>query len=460
MQDGASGAMASVSGAAKRLLSRKGSSGKVKGSDSIASSVQRRGSGTPNASPSREQDSLPRSVTNDDSFASSIVANTASVAEDSPRPENTEGLSRKESQASAQDPFLPLEAEADVDDIFNSEPEFVKSLGSHFSTVKEIRQNGVQFVPATELPIGTTLTSCWQRLFCDASRFLTRWHVGHGEREESGEPLKEIPPWKGGELPGPMWRDFECHTGVQAPWGQIVTKFVERQRLIAVVNPDGARYLLFQVSAQTPDVMYGNTFRCDALVRLQEAQARKRVTLDIIGRVHMLKSTIMRSKIVSTGTTGLRESYTELARLAQAELGGGTSGAAATSPAAANTPNEAPVPPSPSRPTPPVSPKPTPQPGILSMVVVGVAFVLAIILCVRASAAAGSLGLVADAVAAAAEATRAGNSTDEIARKLGPTQARVRQIVSSTAGLALWSCCASAVASASIVLAQVRNIHT
>eukprot|EP00756_Hemistasia_phaeocysticola_P065823 Hpha_TRINITY_DN8812_c0_g1::TRINITY_DN8812_c0_g1_i1::g.141467::m.141467 len=484
MQDGASGAVASVSGAAKKLnlLVRRGSSGsgKLKGGESAspvpkdASPVPRRGlesnEGTPNsAQPSRDPEPPPRGLigSTTSSVCSSHTAGGGGgspppndpVRPDPPPADNVQ--STPPSHTSRPDgaspprafrgPFLSVEADTRIEDVFAEQPDFVAKLGSHFSAMSELRQSGVQFVPTVELPVGTTLTACWRKLLSGKSSFIARWHAGHGEREQSGEPLKNIPRWTGGELPGPLWREFECLTQVQAPWSMI-TKFTERHRLIAVQYPDGARDLVLHVSAQTPDVMYGSTFRCEALVRFHEAESGGVVSLDIAGQVQMLKSTVMRGKITSTGNAGLKESYVEFARLAQEELSGSRRAAAAT-------PNETPVTPA-AAPAPPAPSKPPPRPGVLSVIVVGVAFVLTVTLYLRASAAAESLGLVADAVAAAAAVTRAGgNSTGEIAKMLGPTQAGVRQIVSSTAGIALWSCCASAVASASIVLAQVRNIQ-
>eukprot|EP01065_Artemidia_motanka_P026596 TRINITY_DN3171_c2_g4_i1.p1 TRINITY_DN3171_c2_g4~~TRINITY_DN3171_c2_g4_i1.p1 ORF type:complete len:947 (+),score=325.40 TRINITY_DN3171_c2_g4_i1:61-2901(+) len=191
---------------------------------------------------------------------------------------------------------------------------------SHFTNEEALLRDGTLLVQRKELPAGVTAQLCFQQLLSDGSTFLADYHSKHGEflREDGGRQAPvTLPQWEAGGDESRGWRCCEMLTTVQAPLSQ-VTKLVERQRYALITTPEGATTAL-HVSTQTPDVMYGEYFRCEALVSFTDRPGGA-CTVQVHGLVHFMRSTIMRSKIQSTAMSELTLSYGKMVAQAVAAL--------------------------------------------------------------------------------------------------------------------------------------------
>eukprot|EP00756_Hemistasia_phaeocysticola_P043645 Hpha_TRINITY_DN17220_c0_g1::TRINITY_DN17220_c0_g1_i1::g.17877::m.17877 len=183
-------------------------------------------------------------------------------------------------------------------------------------------------VPPEKLPEGTTLERVFDVLFKERAGYLTEVKTGHGEYSgKPGQPV-EMPPWTYPD-PGGLThcgdREIVCTTVVQAPWSTH-TRFVERQRYSCIQGPP--RALLYHTSAQTPDVMTGDCFRCEALIAIEETEPGV-CTIRVHGHVPMLKSTMLRGKIQSTALPALESSHKSAVALAQNKIARAVKGSAA-----------------------------------------------------------------------------------------------------------------------------------
>eukprot|EP00662_Eupelagonemidae_sp_cell21_P003124 gene3124-40061_t len=153
-------------------------------------------------------------------------------------------------------------------------------LGAQFSDPAAVRARG-------------ECLGCWRVLLGPGAPFLVDYHRDHGEYVKGD----------GGEQPSSGtagWREWECTTVVQAPFTQH-TRYVERQRFALLAPPGAGALLVFQVSAQSPEVMLGDCFRVEVAVCFEEGAG------GVHGMINMLKGTLMRYKIVSAGTAELRK---------------------------------------------------------------------------------------------------------------------------------------------------------
>eukprot|EP01062_Namystynia_karyoxenos_P033239 TRINITY_DN24449_c0_g1_i1.p1 TRINITY_DN24449_c0_g1~~TRINITY_DN24449_c0_g1_i1.p1 ORF type:complete len:1101 (+),score=333.36 TRINITY_DN24449_c0_g1_i1:76-3303(+) len=196
-------------------------------------------------------------------------------------------------------------------------------LTAHFSEEAAMLKEGKLLVPLSKLQSGTSCAQCWRELLSDASSFLADYHNQHGEflKGPGGEQQPVVlPRW---ERPADDttrgWRECQMHTTVQAPLTQ-VTKLVERERFALVDTPEG-RCIYLHFSNQTPDVMYGDYFRCEALVTITEEQ--EGCTVQVHGKVHFLKSTMMKGRILSSAIAEMTQCYAAMVEQAQQRLGRG-----------------------------------------------------------------------------------------------------------------------------------------
>eukprot|EP01062_Namystynia_karyoxenos_P067735 TRINITY_DN61786_c0_g1_i1.p1 TRINITY_DN61786_c0_g1~~TRINITY_DN61786_c0_g1_i1.p1 ORF type:complete len:763 (+),score=243.87 TRINITY_DN61786_c0_g1_i1:82-2289(+) len=330
-------------------------------------------------------------------------------------------------------------------------------LQQHFSDPEALRQTGKCLVSRIALPPGSSAAVCWRRLLRSDSDFLADWHRRHGEYDKgpAGEvvPLS-LPQWEGGGDAGPAgWRSFECTTVVQAPWS-MHTRFVERQRFAALRLPSAAARVVLQVSARTPDVMLGDCFRCEAVACFEEEAPGGDCWLEVHGTIHMLKSTMMKGKVVSAGIAGLQQSYSDFAQQAVEVLGTpeGTEKSAPAAPPAA----PAPAPPAPAAPAAAATGIRMPAGAVAALVIVALLALLTA--CLGAASAASSLAAAADAAAAVGAALRRADcpaaAVQGRAAALPALQAEVLRTAAATADLAARAAVCSLSALAAVAAAR------
>eukprot|EP01062_Namystynia_karyoxenos_P046212 TRINITY_DN34520_c0_g1_i2.p1 TRINITY_DN34520_c0_g1~~TRINITY_DN34520_c0_g1_i2.p1 ORF type:complete len:570 (+),score=154.29 TRINITY_DN34520_c0_g1_i2:71-1711(+) len=211
---------------------------------------------------------------------------------------------------------------ADMPALFSGSP-----YCDQFTDETKLLRDGKCFVSCRKFEAqGADARQVFAALYGDHANFLPEHHRLHGEYVKdpaTGKavalqmPRWESPPAPPGRAVG--WRRMECITVVKAPWS-MHTPLIEHHRY-ALFNVGGqVRRLVVHNSACTPDVVNGSCFRCEGVVIFDESIESGMLTVESFGMVVMIKSTLMRRIIESTGNGELRESYSDLVLQAEEAL--------------------------------------------------------------------------------------------------------------------------------------------
>lgn len=155
-----------------------------------------------------------------------------------------------------------------------------------FSAYPDAKKRKV-LIPPTVIP-NTTIAQLWAKCFAFGTPFLEEYH------EKRRDAKNVVPQWDfsgPGHSCGSRW--FTCTTLVEVPSKDTPTTFVEAQRYCFTkeATPGAPLHFVLQLSAQTPDVPAGSTFRVEALLEFVEetrigpdgAEGERVVTISING---------------------------------------------------------------------------------------------------------------------------------------------------------------------------------
>lgn len=131
--------------------------------------------------------------------------------------------------------------------------------------------------PVEPLTLNLGINDIWTNILASKD-FLQKY------KDKRNETKLQCPDWEFNEDRSCALRLIRNIVIVDAPLPNTPTNFVEAHRVIAVKR-DGQYELLFQNSAQTPDVISGTTFRVESLIHATAASLEGPTTITFNGNV-------------------------------------------------------------------------------------------------------------------------------------------------------------------------------
>ncbi|CAD2221703.1 hypothetical protein AGDE_04704 [Angomonas deanei] len=202
------------------------------------------------------------------------------------------------------DSIADIPPASSIDEFSSIETEYGTAFSDYSCFTKEI-------ITPVELPTGKTVIDVFAACFDDGQPLLEKYHTERGDVDQQWENWRPIP--RGKSFCGQ--RKFVCTTLVKAMMNKPYS-FYEYQRY-GFLNVNGTPTLLLQFSSQVPGVMFGESFRVEALsVFSQEGEGESaKVTMRAYCYVQFLKSVWVKGKINSTSQSEQSESYKKISQM-------------------------------------------------------------------------------------------------------------------------------------------------
>ncbi|CAD2221704.1 VAD1 Analog of StAR-related lipid transfer domain containing protein, putative [Angomonas deanei] len=209
------------------------------------------------------------------------------------------------------DSIADIPPASSIDEFSSIETEYGTAFSDYSCFTKEI-------ITPVELPTGKTVIDVFAACFDDGQPLLEKYHTERGDVDQQWENWRPIP--RGKSFCGQ--RKFVCTTLVKAMMNKPYS-FYEYQRY-GFLNVNGTPTLLLQFSSQVPGVMFGESFRVEALsVFSQEGEGESaKVTMRAYCYVQFLKSVWVKGKINSTSQSEQSESYKKISQMIKVALSG------------------------------------------------------------------------------------------------------------------------------------------
>eukprot|EP00754_Rhynchopus_humris_P044258 Rhum_TRINITY_DN3978_c0_g1::Rhum_TRINITY_DN3978_c0_g1_i1::g.12570::m.12570 len=171
---------------------------------------------------------------------------------------------------------------------------------AHFSPQARFMKKEMPGVSATFT--GADLHGVYQALFGNGSSFLKQWR-----QSARGDKDFQEQSWRMSGDGCSGVRLFKCQTKVKETVFSNWVNFIERQRYAAYSDGSGSKVLVVQFVSMTPTVTFGESFRCEALLRFTESA--NAVTLKCYTYIHFMKSCLLEGKVTSVGTEETIKSF-------------------------------------------------------------------------------------------------------------------------------------------------------
>ena len=190
------------------------------------------------------------------------------------------------------------------------------SILAMFADGATVPPEAKRLVSGHAFPDHVSLASVFDLLFSGRSGFLSLYHgklnayQGTKNKKEKIKIPKWTVPAEAKERRSVGSRSFTCTTVVYAPWEKH-TRYVEKQRYGFFVNKENGPTLLVHCVSQTPDVMYGDSFRIEVLLRVTQSLKDDVVKchLDVYSLIFFVTQPFVKQKIINTASTELANSY-------------------------------------------------------------------------------------------------------------------------------------------------------
>eukprot|EP00754_Rhynchopus_humris_P034342 Rhum_TRINITY_DN15662_c0_g1::Rhum_TRINITY_DN15662_c0_g1_i1::g.161801::m.161801 len=190
------------------------------------------------------------------------------------------------------------------------------SILAMFADGATVPPEAKHLVSGHAFPDHISLASVFDLLFSGRSGFLSLYHgkLNAYQGTKSKKEKIKIPKWtvpaEAKERRSVGSRSFTCTTVVYAPWEKH-TRYVEKQRYGFFVDKEKGPTLLVHCVSQTPDVMYGDSFRIEVLLRVTQSLKDDVVKchLDVYSLIFFVSQPFVKQKIINTASTELANSY-------------------------------------------------------------------------------------------------------------------------------------------------------